>query len=233
MKLPMFVWTWSIAPNWLLTGLISYYEFENNVLDSHWSNNGTDNGTSDIAGIILRWRNFDWINDYINTNFSTTSNSFSISAWFKSTSTSDWDIVWKYKWLSNERAFIWRLQSDGKIHMYITSNWTSITQDFVTTNTCNDWNWHNVVFINQWAWVWPMQVWVDWVNQTWTLTWSDSNVFSSTLNWGLWIIDVTTPTTFFAWDYDEVWFWIWTILTPSQIESIYNSGNGLQYNQFN
>ena len=54
-----------ITSNWLLNNLISYYEFENNVLDSEWSNNWTNFWTSDVAGIILRGRWFDWVNDYI------------------------------------------------------------------------------------------------------------------------------------------------------------------------
>lgn len=233
MKLPLFVWTWSIEPNGLLTGLTTYYELENNILDSHWSNNWTDNWTSDVAGIILRWRSFDWINDYINTNFSTVSNSFSISVWFNSTTTTNWDIVWKYRWTWNERAFIWRLQADGKIRMFVSPDWVWVTQDFETTNTFNDWNWHNVVFINQWAWVWPMQVWVDWVNQSWILTWSDSDVFSSTLNWWLWTVDVVAPWVFFECCEDEVWFWIWTVLTSTQIWQLYNWGAWLPFNSFN
>ena len=44
MRLPLFVWTWVSAwiHNWLLNNLIAYYEFENNVLDSQWSNDWTN-----------------------------------------------------------------------------------------------------------------------------------------------------------------------------------------------
>ena len=55
----------SVVPNWLLNSLVSYYEFENNVVDSHWINNWTDFWTSDVAWKILRGRSFDWINDFI------------------------------------------------------------------------------------------------------------------------------------------------------------------------
>ena len=50
---------------WLLSELVSYYEFENNVTDSHWSNNGTDNWTSDVVWIIDRARSYDWIDDFV------------------------------------------------------------------------------------------------------------------------------------------------------------------------
>lgn len=45
--------------------ILSYYKFDGDVTDELNINNGADSGTTDIAGIIDRARDFDGINDYI------------------------------------------------------------------------------------------------------------------------------------------------------------------------
>lgn len=233
----MYLWNtvvfWAVAASTLLNGIVTYWKADTNwsFPDSVWTSDWTINWATFTASWKINWAYIlDWNNDWINTNYKNITSQLTVSVWFKTTQTSDWDIFSKYRWIWNQRSFISRLQADWKMHCYVSTDWLSITQDFETTNTWNDWLWHHFVFVNQWAWVWPMQIWIDWVNQVWTLTWPNSDIFNSiNLDWAIWTTDSVNPTfALFDWTIDEPAIWN-RALTSSEITELYNAGNWNQY----
>lgn len=207
-----YLWTievFSSAPsNWLLNNLVSYYEFENNVLDSHWAFDWTDFWTSDVAWKILRGRNFDWVNDYINFWTQNYADTFSTSFWFKTTDwTTDNYMLSKYNTWTSSRDwavimwdFTWWAWT---IWFYVLSNGVGAIDRAYTTNTFNDWVWHLVECVQYWDWVTRVDIYVDWVLQTVTRVGSaQSTVHNSTARVLVWNRD--WASVFYSWEIDEI-----------------------------
>ncbi len=235
-----FTWVPSVAPNWLLNNLVSYYEFEENVLDSHGSNNWTDNWTSDIAWKILRGRGFDGVNDYVNINSIvsgiSSNTKWTISLWIEpddntppSTETifSIWDASWDFRlviqvptnWrirtICTANGTAWNLQLDANPLTTWQYSLVTITQNGITP----------VIYIN---WVAPAQTFMTDNDRTkWfdDISWLDvSRIWCSNFNnnWN---------TEFFDWGIDEVWYWD-KVLNTAEITALYNSTNWLAYSKF-
>lgn len=63
---------WATWTGNMSTSILSYYKFENNVVDELGANNGVDSGSDDAAGIVLRGRMFvKASNDYVNIGSNT------------------------------------------------------------------------------------------------------------------------------------------------------------------
>ena len=68
----------------LRNGIVAHYSFDDGVSDtSGQGNDGTNNGSTEVAGQLSNCREFDGVNDYVDTNSSTIvpANDFSISCW--------------------------------------------------------------------------------------------------------------------------------------------------------
>ena len=216
--------------NWLLNNLVSYYEFENNVLDSHWSNNWTDNWTSDVAWKILRWRVFDWVNDSI--DFTSTIIPIwakSISFWFKSS------YIWAIQYiLWNQRLTTvddWMLvytNTTGTIKTLIIANSVVLVNLETTSTSLLNWSYNHCVI------TWDWTTWTDWANIyiNWTLdnsataswTWELTASFDFTI----WEDPDPTPNYWLNWDLDEPAIWN-RALTQTDVTALYNSNNWLPH----
>lgn len=212
MKLPLFVWTWVVSANWLLNGLLHYYEFENDVTDSHWSNNGTDNGTSDIAGKILRGRDFDWINDNVWLTTITLTWEFTVNLWYNDDTAS---ALWMFLgntwnniklWFNAWKYFVRVLDSgsnDQTITPWVTSgNWGMFT---LTRNSSDV-----VTLYENWVSQWTMFWWAAQsgnftLNEIWCTTF-DSQCFDGKLD-EVYIANVEKDSTAISALYNG-WAWL-------------------------
>lgn len=208
----------TVVPNWLLNNLISYYEFENNVLDSHWSNNWTDNWTSDIAWKILRGRSFDWANDYVLTwNIVWGNSQVSISCWVFMDSVT-WIRPIMSDWATGTNEFLLRVNW-GTLQWFLE---TSTAQYNLNTDTLTTWIWYNIVATYDWA---IMKTYVNWTQSVSTL--AATGTIKASPNDYIW----RYSTLYFDWIIDELWVWS-TWLTQVNIDDIYNSWIWLAYSDF-
>ncbi len=215
-----------ITSNWLLNNLISYYEFENNVLDSEWSNNWTNFWTSDVAGIILRGRWFDWVNDYITiSNISDyQSDNFSFSIWFNSNvfNSNNQRIIWKDAW--GNTNWDWQLRYDNANNQVVfqMQDWSSEQKLFSWIWPWDIGTWYNILVT---ATSTEATIYVDSVEvDNMSITWSNANNTNDIQVWR----HATSWSNFFNWEMDEFWFWDRT-LDQTDANNVYNSWNWLPY----
>ena len=88
---------------------------------------------------------FDGSNDYIDLGSSLPSvgNSFSISFWFKTSSSSQQGIISQYETTSNQRSVRVIISTTGTVGVYLSSNGTAETLYESTDNALDDGSWHH------------------------------------------------------------------------------------------
>lgn len=202
----------------LLTDLISYYKFDNDVLDAHWSNDWTDNWTSDIAWIINRGRDFDWINDDINLNYAPSWANTTLWFWYKHTTTwTDEYIISQYwDWTLSWR---WGIQTKTDNTLFVFQNpWNIIN---ITSSALTVWNWYYIQVKRTATDLW--ELFVNWTSQwadTWWLALSADN------------LELMKLTTIYAvWIIDKLWCWDKVTSTDEDTE-LYNSWAWKSYDTF-
>lgn len=185
------VWYWNFR-NWNLSNLIDWVNATNN-----WSTSATDHlGNSDSA------RSFDWVDDYISMPSWTSiswSNPRTLNCWIKKTSSTTIKTIYE--------SWVHALNQVFRLHTSVaTANDVYIAfsnNDYYTPwSVISNWSWHNITVVYDW---WTLStstvhIYIDWVNQSltksWTWTWS-ANTAVWTSYWGQdtsiryfdWIID--------------------------------------------
>jgi len=197
-------------------GLISYYNFDNGVSDAFGSNDGTNYGTTEVVGKIGQCYEFDGTN-YMNVTAPSVNNTFSISAWVYLT-----DVTTEQQIISSETSvYEGCLLAGSNLIGFVAhgSNNYVNTSATLSTNT-----WYHVTCVSN---GYESKIYLNGVLQN-TLT--NSNL--GTLSTDLLIGKRTGDTLYFTGKIDEVGIWD-RALTQTEITTLYNSGNGLQYNPTN
>ena len=186
------------------------------------------NWTSDVAGKILRWRGFDWVDDYIDfwntANIYNINSDHTISIWIKTTTKVNQNIIFS----SNNTDFF---------NENINIRWT-------TTLNWNRFNWSdfNIACTNFSNWAWThLVVYYDasankhWIYINWVFEADRASTLVPTTNWqtteiGRWFTSNNSSTQY-LWDLDEVGIWN-TVLTQTDITTLYNSWVWLAFSNF-
>jgi len=131
-------------------GLVGHWRFNegtgSTAYDSSpFGNNGTIHGASWVRGKFGYALKFDGSDDYIiiadfNNNIG---DKITIEAWVKRETSSDRYAIWDdWKYLTNKRAVFFRINTDGTLKFFVSSNGTS--EDSSQTTDTIDTNWHHV-----------------------------------------------------------------------------------------
>ena len=212
----------------LTEDLISYYKLDEttgDVIDSHGTNDGTNNGaTRGVTGIINNAFDFDGNNDYINLNSGSVStddlsltNDFTICAWIKPDSVSGtFNILGKRN--SDNYQFVFRIANGGISLLttggnifYSTETITTGSFQYVCVTRDND---GDTIFYADGSSVY-----------------SESSLSISHINTNVRIGNDETGNFPFNGIIDEVGIWE-RVLSSDEISELYNSGNGLSYDNF-
>ncbi len=209
----------------ILSDLISYYKLDESsgtVIDTYGSNDGTNyQAIPDETGIINTAYEFDGTNDYINLGNPSSlddldySTNFTFSAWINSSDNLvDAVIISKDGSGLNQNQYHFSMITGGQIRFAVgtTASLNGVGSGY------NDGNWHYIVGVYNGT---PM-VYVD-GSYVGTGT-SGSDIYGVNTYIGN-RIGSGTP---FGGLIDEVGIWD-RALTPTEITSLYNSGNGLPY----
>ena len=209
--------TW--VSNWLLNSLVSYYKFDNDVLDAHWSNDWTLNwATYTASGKINGAYSYDWSNDYIDLNYAPSWANTTLWFWYKHTATwTDEYIISQYwDWTLSWR---WGIQAKSDDTLFVFQNpWNVIN---ITSSALTVWNWYYIQVKRTATDLW--ELFVNWTSQwadTWWLALSADN------------LELMKLTTAYAvWIIDELWCWDKVTSTDEDTE-LYASGSGFPYWSF-
>lgn len=228
----------NIGSNGLLNGLVSAWEFENNALDSHGSNDGTVNGaTYTSSGKIEGCYDFDGTNDYIKIPYDSSiifdgnSESYSVSLWVKHSTQSGHKRIINTAYSGNSLIkFPYRFiaMTDGTIKFYVYDG-SNITQLQSTSSNLDNNSWHHIVgVVNQSTD--NVYLFVDG-----ELVTTETNVVtSSTSNTNDLIIGRQKESdSNYSYDglIDQPAIWS-RALTATEVAALYNNGDGLPYSQF-
>ena len=99
-----------------------------------------------VAGIANNFSmNFDGTNDFIDVgSFSLNANAGTVSAWIKSSNTSDFQMIIG-KFVSGSRQVQFRTETNGKIRLILYKS-STVNSLLDSTGTVLDGNWHHVAF---------------------------------------------------------------------------------------
>jgi len=230
--LPYWDFTW---PNTLLTGLVSYYDYDSNwsFPDSHWSNTWSINWAtfSSWWWIISNCYDFDWTNDYIDVADNATldfwTSDFTTNFWMYSdiATASNWYPLTKKDNASTNLAW-WLIDADWWIRVadwsWNDSWWTA------SVTTAGEWVMVTHVFDRSWSCtIYENNILV------WTVTISGSqnsvdNAIAMRIWWRIQSGSLTSP---FDWKLDETWLWD-RKLTVRERTDLYNGWAALAYSSF-
>ena len=172
-----------------------------------------------LAGIANNYSmSFDGSNDYIDVgSFSLNANAGTVSAWIKSSNTSDFQmIVAKTGQTSGADQFMLRTQTDGKIRVILYYNNTYSLLD--STATVLDGSWHHVAFTYSSSGV---NIYIDGSASNSNTT-NVSPLETTTENFMIGARKISAPEKFFNGSIDEVAIWN-TALTSTQVSEIYSA----------
>lgn len=225
----------NIGGNGLLNGLVSMWEFENNALDSHGSNDGTVSGaTYTSSGKIGGCYDFDGSNDIITIPKSTEltfdgfTDSYSVSLWFNSSDTNNSGRLIEDRPYGSGQGSEFSIRinynSDNvSIALYDGSNIVYIS----ISGTFGDGNWHHVVMVVDQI-SGNAYIYVDNSSNSGSL----SSLVESTQS--LEDIFIHGKSGGSAEEYlakiDEVMIYN-RALSATEVAALYNNGNGLSYSQ--
>ena len=125
-------------------GLIAYWTFENNVLDSVGSNHGTNNGGTFSAGKIGQALSLDG-NDYVDFDKGAAilgQGAFTIAAWIKTLNTGGVIIQQRNGGYNGE--YVLMVSREGKLRWFSYGD-SAYGFYFNSIKTLNDGNWHHII----------------------------------------------------------------------------------------
>ena len=213
----------------LTDSLISYWKFDEasgNALDSHGTNDLTDNNTVGSAtGKIGNARDFELGNaEYFskasNSDLQTGDIDFTITCWVKLESNGQtMQVVTKYSDASNEYAIIYD-NVNAKFYFYSGTSFTSVASTTPTPIATATW-----YFIAVWFNASANSINIK-VNNGTTYSNTVTPTSAGSANFKIGLRDDSTQ----YWDglIDEVGFWK-RLLTSDELTSLYNGGSGLAY----
>ena len=159
---------------------------------------------------------FDGSNDYIDVgSFSLNANAGTVSAWIKSSNTSDFQMIIS-KFVSGSRQVQFRTETNGKIRLILYKS-STVNSLLDSTGTVLDGNWHHVVFTYNSS---GINLYID-GSASGSNTTNITPVQASTDNFMIGARKISTPEKFFNGSIDEVAVWN-TALTSTQVAEIYN-----------
>lgn len=208
----------------LIDGLVSYYEFETDVTDSHGGNNGTDQGTADVAGKINRARYFNGgESDYVTVpNAVITGTAGSVVAWIYADSLPG----------AGSMIFTAGLAVNPWIFFYAASNGQLIYSTFggtpfvTATGKITTGSWIHVAYTSDGSASSEL-----YVNGDPESTGGDQGGWFDDIGFtqlAIGILDRTTDYGPFDGKIDEVGIWN-RKLTDAEVAQLWNSGSGLAY----
>ena len=127
------------------SAFISYYKFENNVLDSVGTNNGTATAITYATGKVGNAGVFNGTTSKITNTPILSYNSFSMFCWIKTTQTTE-KIIFSNRYTLSGNPIIIMAVSAGKLYTRLRSNAATGITTLSSSNTVNDGNWRFVGF---------------------------------------------------------------------------------------
>ncbi len=212
----------------LTTNLLYYYKLDGNSTDSVASANGTDTSITYSAGNgkIIQGAGFNGTTSNIalpNNDWSQ-STGYSISAWVKSSASTDQMIVARDNVSGTGRMFFVRLElATGKAEFIRFDSSTNVVTNIKSSSAYNDGNWHFIVatFDNTIGSI----IYVDGTSvASDAVTTNNVSGANSTPYIGIFNGSLSTMNGAI----DEVGIWNRGI-TSSEVTQLYNAGAGLQY----
>ena len=171
-----------------------------------------------VAGIANNFSmNFDGTNDFIDVgSFSLNANAGTVSAWIKSSNTSDFQMIIG-KFVSGSRQVQFRTETNGKIRLILYKS-STVNSLLDSTGTVLDGNWHHVAFTYNSS---GINLYID-GSASGSNTTNITPVQASTDNFMIGARKISTPEKFFNGSIDEVAVWN-TALTSTQVSEIYSA----------
>lgn len=221
----------------LADNLVAYWKLDGGSTADSTANayNLTNTGASSVAGKIVDGFSFNGTSNYMtaasNSNFN--SKVFSISFWFKTTSTAlirpiskEWNGDFrKYGFLFNG---YWNgsttITSNKTISMFIGTSSGFQSNVYFTTTNSNDGNWHHVAVTFNYG---VMAMYYDGVLK-YSNTFSDTMPASNSAMLHVGCGYSATRYGYFPGTLDEIGFWT-KELTSTEVTDLYNSGLGISY----
>src|SRR3989339_1006674 len=207
----------------LTKGLVSYYKFDGDVLDSHGIYDGTNYGATNTEGIIGDAKEFDGMSNYVSIpNIVGSSSEGTISTWINVNSISGETEGILCAGINYEPWIMLHIGESGALAFTVQAVGTISTNNgAITTNS-----WHHVVYTS------------DGISRS--AIYIDGSLRETTGNGGGWLNDIAytqlaigvldRPDNYGEFDgkIDELGIWN-RALTADEISELYNSGNGLSY----
>ena len=171
-----------------------------------------------VAGIANNFSmSFDGTNDFIDVgSFSLNANAGTVSAWIKSSNTSDFQMIIG-KFVSGSRQVQFRTETNGKIRLILYKS-STVNSLLDSTGTVLDGNWHHVAFTYNSS---GINLYID-GSASGSNTTNITPVQASTDNFMIGARKISTPEKFFNGSIDEVAVWN-TALTSTQVSEIYSA----------
>jgi hypothetical protein len=217
----------------LATGIEVYYKSDTNgsFPDATWNSDGTINWATFTASWQINWAyDYDWVNDYVDTNYRTTLSDYSYSIWIETPASAPWAFVYPLSvrdssWGNDEFVLV-RIDTSWILHTLDTRS-AAWFQDVQSNSSITDWGWHHIVATSQKNG--SLLLYIDWVLQTDTWTVDNDDLNTPGQDWHIWTFnDDGSLKNYYDWKIDEIWIWN-KELTSSEVTSLYNSGSWLQY----
>jgi hypothetical protein len=209
---------------WAQTGPVAYYPFDGDAQDhSGNGNHGINTGAAFTAGVKGQALSFDGIDDYIRINesdaFHFGTGSATFTAWIKTTSSGEYDVILGTNWNPSEIMVI-RKNSKDKVQV-IFSTGEAAKGEAEGTTSINDGRWHFVAGVRD-AENNAVRIYVDGVEEDYGV--DDSGSLRSTADWGIGNLIGTTgypKTVWFEGEIDEVKIYDYA-LSAGEIEALYD-----------
>jgi hypothetical protein len=223
-----------LVGSFLKNNLISCWEFEETsgttMYDSHNSNNGTINGsTVNQTGKLSKCYSFDGTNDLVTTPLTSTYSQFTVSFWMAHNFSASvgYDRILGHS-KSTSKYHDWGIQQEGtinKISFYVMNTTGDFSKAISTTSlTSNTWYHVTTTFDGTYA-----KIYVNSTNEhTGSAFLGSRNSHTSPILLGKVYDSSRWLSSVYNGKLDQTAIWD-RVLTASEIEQLYNSGNGLAY----
>lgn len=215
----------------LENNLISWWDFENNGIDSHLSNDLTPvNGASYSPGKVGTSADINGNTQYFNLSGSTnidfsSSDDRTWAFWVKRGSGTTRDRIMGV-WGSNGKNSMFLFWDSGQLN--ISSGEDNITIDTYQASTdISDGSWHFVVVTYYGSGDDRYRVYVDGATYPEAISPAYANLAGSSLDFRIGYVDGNAPDM----QIDSVGIWS-RLLDSTEITELYNSGNGISYSDF-
>ncbi len=205
----------------LLSGLVGYWDFRctaHNLVDGSLATVTGATLTTDRfwyanSAYSLNWTTWNIEQSY-NSSLNITTWDFTVSEWFKSTSTwtdmSFWwkQVLWAFNWFCIDKGSWWSI-----IFYTFAWDWNSTTLTTANANAYFDWNRHNLIYQRRWS---NLEVFLDW-NLFWSTSWTIRDVWW-TAPFTIWKIN---NSLYFNWSFWDCLFFN-RALSVDEVKLLYN-----------